>query len=254
MTFFWDTPFESSVVFLLTMVPAVLPVVPGLLLALWARRRVAAAETSSAEMPTDGAGVAAAILRAGGAPDRAVVVATEPLADFYDPYRKEIRLSESVFSGRTPAALGVAAHEAGHALQDAQGYRPFLLRTPSVLAARLCCGVAWMSAFAGLVMLNPGLCTRGALLYSATVFVLLCLRVVERDANRRIWAVGPFTGLDAPPESSAEPFRAALDATTWSDIAATLPTLRGVWPRGRATTGPAATLCKSDVKADSSVE
>lgn len=233
MTFFWDTPFESSVVFLLTMVPAVLPVVPGLLLALWARRRVAAAETSAAEMPIDGAEAAAAVLQAGGAEGRAVVVATGPLANFYDPNRKEIRLSESVFSGRTPAALGTAAHEAGHALQDAQGYWPFRLRTPLTLAARLCCGVALMSAFAGLVMLNPGLCVRGACLYSAAVFALLCLQVIERNANRRVHAAAPFAGLGPASEDPTEPLSLALNAAAWSDIAATLPTPRGMWPRTR---------------------
>ena len=224
MTLFWNDPFEAVMLILYHYGFALLPMVPALAVAIWARRRVAGvasrADQPGVELPIDGAGAASATLEAGGAPGRSLVVAEGPLANFYDPSRRELRLSRAAFEGRTPEAVGIAAHEAGHALQDAQAYRPLRLRTPVIFAAKLGSLAAWMSILAGVVMLNPRLCERGASLYLALMIALLALQVVERDANRRSRAATPPEGLGGP---DADAFRRAFEAARWVEIASTLP-------------------------------
>jgi Zn-dependent membrane protease YugP len=221
MTIYWDDPAHTVVILLITFLPALLPLVLGLALVLWARRRIARAGSTAVEAPVDGATAAAAILEAAGVSGPRIVPATGPLANFYDPSRKELRLSRTVLEGRTPRALAIALHEAGHAIQDAQGYWPSRLRVPLVLGAKLGCGVAWMTLLASLLMLNPELIYRGGMLFLAIALFLLAFRVIERDANRRSRNAGALAGL-------GEPFERALDATAWSDLAAMLPG----WKRG----------------------
>jgi Zn-dependent membrane protease YugP len=223
MTIYWDDPFHTVVILLITFLPALLPLVPGMALVLWIRRRIARVGSTAVEAPVDGATAAAAILEAAGVSGPRIVPATGPLANFYDPSRKELRLSRTVLEGRTPRALAIASHEAGHAIQDAQGYWPSRLRVPLVLGAKLGCGVAWMTLLAGLLMLDPHLIDRGGILFSAIAFFLLAFRVIERDANRRSRNAGALAGL-------GEPFEKALDATAWGDLAAMLPG----WKRGSA--------------------
>ncbi len=235
--FFWDDPLSLFVMLLMHFVPVLMPLVPGLLVALWARRQLArvesrSADPSSIESAIDGAGAASAILAAGDASGRRILTAKGPLANFYDPSRGELRLSKAVALGRTPEALGLAAHEAGHALQDAQGYWPLKARTPLVLAAKLGNGVAWMTLLAGTLMLTPILCLLGAVLYTAVVLALLALQVIERDANRRSRGVHPLNGLEESPTTTDEPFLQALDAARWAEIAATLPNPRAWWRKG----------------------
>jgi uncharacterized protein len=223
MTLYWDDPAHTVVILLITFLPALLPLVPGLALVLWARRRIARAGSTAVEAPVDGASAASAILEAAGVSGPRIVPATGPLANFYDPSRKELRLSRTVLEGRTPRALAIASHEAGHAIQDAQGYWPSRLRVPLVLGAKLGSGVAWMTLLASLLMLNPDLIYRGGILFSAIALFLLAFRVIERDANRRSRNAGALAGL-------GEPFERALDATAWGDLAAMLPG----WKRGSA--------------------
>jgi Zn-dependent membrane protease YugP len=223
MILFWDDPARTSLLLLFALVPALLPMVTGLALVFWARRRIARAGATAVEAPVDGATAAAAILEAAGVSGTSIVPATGPLANFYDPARKELRLSRAFLEGRTPRALAIASHEAGHAIQDAQGYWPSRLRVPLVLGAKLGTGVALMSCLAGLLMLYLDLIFRSGLLFSAIAIFLLALQVIERDANRRSRNAGALAGL-------GEPFESALDATTWDDLAAMLPS----WKRGSA--------------------
>jgi len=229
MMFRFDDPVTSVVIWVYNLGPEVPPLAPALALALWARRRGARNAQAEGEATPDGASVAAAVLAAGGATDVNVVEAARPLADFYDPSRREVRLSAGVFHGRTPSAGGIAAHEAGHALQDAQGAWSVRLRTPLVLGTRLVSGVGWMAVVAGGLMYDGGLFRIGVGLYSAAVVALLALQPVERDANRRAGAA-----LDAASAGGETGYVAALrhamDAAAWSDIAATLPVPRRAWP------------------------
>jgi uncharacterized protein len=233
--FFWNDPLNSLVVLLFVLLPTFAALAPGLALALRARRRVAKvvarAGSPSIEELIDGAGAASAILAAGGAPGVRVITAKGPLATFYDPWHQELRLSKAVAEGRAPEALGIAAHEAGHALQEARGYWPSKARPLLILAARLGTGVAWMTLLAGLLMIEPDLTFRGALLYSAAVLALLPLQVVERDANRRTRAALTRAGLGESPTTADEAFQEALEAARWVEIASTLPNPRAWWSR-----------------------
>jgi uncharacterized protein len=223
MILFWDDPTHALVLLLLTFVPALLPMVLGLALVLWARRRITRAVATAVEAPIDGATAAAALLEAADVSGPRIVSATGPLANFYDPTRKELRLSRAILEGRTPRALAIASHEAGHAIQDADGYWPSRLRVPLVLGAKLGCGVAWMTFIAGFLMFYPGLIFQGGILFLAVAGLLFALQVIERDANRRSRNAGALAGL-------GEPFESAFEAATWGDLAAMLPG----WKRGSA--------------------
>ena len=100
-----------------------LAIAPAVLLAMWAQGRVHASFAAAAQEPAPLSGAAAAryILDSAGATDVAIERIPGTLNDHYDPQAKVLRLSEGVYGARSLAAVGIAAHEAGHALQDAQG-------------------------------------------------------------------------------------------------------------------------------------
>ena len=110
----------------------ILIVIPGILFTLWAQIRVKTAYRKGASMPLyngmTGASVARRILDSNGLSHIPVQVIPGELTDHYDPRSKTLSLSEAVYHGNNVAAVGVAAHEAGHALQDAKGYVPLRFR------------------------------------------------------------------------------------------------------------------------------
>ena len=148
---------------------------PGLLLAFWAQVRIQSAYHEGSRYRSSsgvtGAQAAAAVMRAAGIS----IVAIEPvpgqLTDHYDPARKVLRLSEGVYAGPSLAALGVAAHEAGHALQDAHRYAPLVIRNVMVPAAGFGSSAAWAVFAIGLVLRSFGLVMAGIALFSAVVLL-----------------------------------------------------------------------------------
>ncbi len=98
------------------------------------------------------------------------------LTDHYDPKANVIRLSEGVFSSTSAAAIGVAAHEAGHAVQHAVGYAPIKLRTAIIPVCNIGSYLAWPLIMLGLITTIPELATIGIILFStATLFQLVTL-------------------------------------------------------------------------------
>src|SRR5579864_3460392 len=99
---------------------------PGMLLAMWAQARVSLAYAEGSRIPAasrlTGAQAAAEIMRAEGVDGVSIEPVAGQMTDHYDPASKVLRLSEGVYAGRSLAALGIAAHEAGHAVQDATRY------------------------------------------------------------------------------------------------------------------------------------
>jgi hypothetical protein len=152
-----------------------------------------------------GAEAAAAILRGAGVEDVPVVRATGPLADFYDPARRELRLSARVFEGRSPAALAVAAHEAGHALG---GRRMARLRTGLVFATAWAATAGQIAVASGLIFVVARLALWGSLLVAASALLGLVLLTIELAANRRALARADFDGIAASRELAAVPFAA----------------------------------------------
>lgn len=121
--------------------------------------------------------------------------ATPDLDDHYDPGNKVLRLSPAVYGGASVAALGVAAHEAGHAIQDAQGYTAMRLRSALVPAANLGSNFGFILIFAGIILQSIGIAWLGVGAFAlGTLFALLTLPV-ELDASSRAMKLLTNTGL-----------------------------------------------------------
>jgi hypothetical protein len=166
---------------------------PALLLMLYAQWRVRSVIGKFGEIPNrlglTGAQVARAILDRNGLFDVPVELTPGELTDHYDPLRRVVRLSEPVFYGRSVAALGVAAHETGHAIQHKIGYVPLQLRTAIVPAVNIGTNIGWILMLLGIVIGISGLAWVGVILFSlGTLFALLTLPV-EFDASRRALAL-----------------------------------------------------------------
>lgn len=200
---------------------------PGLLLALWAQARVSRAYSRGSRVPArsglTGAQAAAEILQAEGVHGVAIEPVGGQLSDHYDPRSKVLRLSPGVYAGRSLAALGIAAHEAGHAAQDAQHDAGLVVRNLLVPAAALSSGPAWIIFFAGLILGSSKLLIAGMVLFSGAVLFQLVNLPVEYDASRRARKALAATGLVAPDEEGT--VRDVLSAAALTYVAATLSSI-----------------------------
>lgn len=149
-----------------------------------------------------GAEVAAQILRTNGIHDVKVEPIAGTLTDHYDPRSKRVRLSQGNFGGTSVAALGVAAHEVGHAMQDAQGYMPMRLRAGLVPVASLGSSMGPYIAMGGLMLGMSGMVTLGIILFSAAVLFQLVTLPVEFDASRRAITQLDSLGIVDPKEKA----------------------------------------------------
>lgn len=126
---------------------------------------------------------------------RLVAGATPSLDDHYDPSQKVLRLSAAVYGDTSVAAIGVAAHEAGHAIQDAQGYSLMRARSALVPAANIGSQFGLILVFAGLILQLSGLAWLGVGAFAlGTLFALLTLPV-ELDASSRAMKMLTNNGL-----------------------------------------------------------
>ncbi len=107
------------------------------------------------------------------------------LSDHYDPSAKVLRLSPGVYSGRNIAALGVAAHEAGHAIQDLKNYVPLKLRSAMVPLASIGSNFSWIAIMAGFFLRFMGLVKIGIILFCIIVVFQIVTLPVEFDASSR---------------------------------------------------------------------
>lgn len=111
------------------------------------------------------------------------------LTDHYSPQEEVLRLSESVFDSHSIAALGVAAHECGHAIQHAENYGPLALRSGLYPVARIGSGAGPYLALIGLVLNFEILFTVGIIFFAAAVLFYLITLPVEFDASKRALAI-----------------------------------------------------------------
>lgn len=135
-----------------------------------------------------GAAAAERILHANGIYDVSVEQVEGSLTDHYDPGNKVLRLSEAVYGNTSVAAVGVAAHECGHAIQHARAYLPLKLRTAIVPAANIGASLSWPLILVGLLIGSRSssfFITAGILLFSLSVLFQLVTLPVELDASRR---------------------------------------------------------------------
>ena len=132
---------------------------------------------------------AAAILKSNSISDVTVEAVQGSLTDHYDPGAKKLRLSGPVYSETSIAALGVAAHEAGHAIQHARGYGPLILRSTLVPMANIGSRFGPIMAIAGIFLSMDPLLHIGILLFSAAVLFYLVTLPVEFNASSRALAL-----------------------------------------------------------------
>jgi uncharacterized protein len=205
----------------LTYVFLICPVVP-LLFGLWAQMQVRRTFKRYSEVPTSngltGAQAAASVLSASGITGVSIRPVAGRLSDHYDPRSRTLNLSEDVGQAATVAALGVAAHEAGHAVQDAQGYKPMRIRQTLVPAATIGSQLWIFPAFLGLIIGSLGLVNIGLVLFLAVVLFQLVTLPVEFDASRRALVALEGGGLLGTTELDGA--RAVLRAAALTYIAA----------------------------------
>jgi len=142
------------------------------------------------------------------------------LNDHYDPQAKVLRLSEQVYGERSLAAVGIAAHEAGHALQDAQGYSLMAIRNAAVGVANIGSGFGLLVFMIGLGVALKPLAWLGIALFGATVFFQLVNLPVELDASNR--AKAQLVTLGIVPQADMPAVNSVLNAAAWTYVAATL--------------------------------
>lgn len=133
--------------------------------------------------------VAAQILQRSGIYDVRIERVRGNLTDHYSPHEKVLRLSDSVYGSSSVAAIGVAAHECGHAIQHHVGYAPLKLRSASVPIANFGSKLYWPIILIGLLMGYMQIAQIGILLFAFVVFFQLVTLPVEFNASRRALAV-----------------------------------------------------------------
>jgi Zn-dependent membrane protease YugP len=167
---------------------------PAILLALWAQVKVKSAYANASRLRPrsglSGAETAQRILNAYGISNVAIEPVKSFLGDHYDPKHKVLRLSPDVYQGRSLASLGIAAHEVGHAIQDAAGYGPLAIRNGLVPMASIGSNISILLIIAGLVLsaMVPGahfLAVAGLGLFAVVVLFQLVNLPVEYNASAR---------------------------------------------------------------------
>lgn len=208
---------------------------PALLLMFWAQARVKSAFHNGQEVPAALSGAAAArhILDEAGLDQVGIEETHGTLSDHYDPRHKVLRLSSDVYRGRNAAAVGIAAHEAGHALQDATNYAPLVIRNAAVPAATFGGGIAGILLVVGLMLsaaargplasMGTGIFLLGVLGYLAVLFFQIVNLPVEFDASNRAKALLNEMNIVTP--DGAVAVRKVLNAAAWTYVAGTLQTL-----------------------------
>lgn len=206
--------------------PTMLLLVPGLLLALVAQLLVSSAFSKWKRVESragmTGAQAARLILDQNGAGDVRVERVPGSLTDHYDPEDGVLRLSDEVYGSRSVAALGVAAHEAGHAIQDAQDYAPLRIRSTMAPIANIGSQAAFPLFLLGLLFSWRPLMRVGIWCFALAVLFYVVTLPVEFNASRRAVAVLQAGAL---PEDELKGVRAVLCAAALTYVAAALQAL-----------------------------
>lgn len=201
---------------------------PGLLLALWAQGRVRSAYAEAGQVRSisglSGAETAQRILDAHRIHDVKIESTPSFMGDHYDPRHKVLRLSPDVFSGRSLASMGIAAHEVGHAIQHNRGYAPLALRNGLLPVAAFGSHVSVILIIAGLLIASfRELAWLGLILFGVTVLFQILTLPVELDASRRARQVLLNNGLVA--QSEDRYVARVLNAAAWTYVAAAVTAL-----------------------------
>jgi Zn-dependent membrane protease YugP len=200
--------------------------IPGLILTLWAQWRVKGSYAKYSKVRNEvnmtGAQVARRILDSNGLYNVPVEHTRGELTDHYDPGKRALFLSDGVYDKPSIAAMGIAAHEVGHAIQHARAYAPLQVRTAIVPAVNIGSSLGIFVLIAGIFLQMTGLAWIGVALFAlSTVFALVTLPV-EFDASRRAKEALTNLGLvDGGLQRGAEGSGVAsvLNAAAWTYVA-----------------------------------
>lgn len=204
---------------------SMLLLIPGVLLVIYAQIKVKTtfskySKTAAASGVT-GAQASRTLLDREGLTDVAIEAVPGELSDHYDPRKRVLRLSEGVARSNSLAALGVAAHEAGHAIQHANGYVPMKIRSAVVPAAQFGSSLGPIIFFVGLFMTSfRPLMTIGIALFTAAVIFQIVTLPVEFDASSRAMKLLQTNGIVAQQEAGMA--RKVLSAAALTYLAAAL--------------------------------
>ncbi|MEM9354033.1 MAG: zinc metallopeptidase [Planctomycetota bacterium] len=195
---------------------------PALVLMLWAQWRVKSQFAKAQEVSAGLTGAAAArhLLDAAGLQDVGIERVPGKLSDHYDPSAKVLRLSEPVYATRSCAAVGIAAHEAGHALQDAQNYGPLVIRNAAVPAATFGGNMSFIMLMAGIFMQAQPLIWLGIIAFGCVAFFQIVNLPVEFDASNRAKRLLVDHGIVAQQDMTY--VNGVLNAAAWTYVAGTL--------------------------------
>ena len=201
-----------------------------MLFGLYAQMRVSSAYNKNIEIPSrghiTGAEAASAVMRSAGITGVEIVEVPGQLTDHYDPSEKRLALSSDNYRGTSLAALGVAAHEAGHAIQDKDGYAMMQVRQNLVPAVRFAAPVAYFLTGFGFMLLGSG----GGILLKLGIAALAILTLfqfvtlpVEFDASRR--AKVQLVNLGILGRDEMPGVNETLNAAAWTYVAAFISSL-----------------------------
>jgi len=195
---------------------------PAILLAMYAQMRVRSTYAAAQRMPSNLTGAAAAryILDSAGLQDVAIEQIPGQLSDHYDPRDKVLRLSPEVYQKRTLASVGIAAHEAGHALQDAVSYPALVVRNAAVPVANFGGGISSFLVMMGLGFGMQSLLLAGIALFATVVFFQVVNLPVEFNASNR--AKQQLVALGIIDDQGLVEVKRVLNAAALTYVAATL--------------------------------
>lgn len=181
--------------------PTYILVLIGVLVSMYASMRVKTTFNKYAKIRSrtnmTGAQAAQRVLNSAGIYDVRIRHVAGNLTDHYDPRNKTLNLSDSVYGSASVAAVGVAAHECGHAIQHQQGYSPLNIRGALVPVANFGSAAAWPLIILGIIFGGAGsiFCQIGILFFSAAVLFQIVTLPVEFNASRRAVRILGDTGI-----------------------------------------------------------
>ena len=200
---------------------------PALLLSLWASFRTKSAFNKYERVRTmrglSGAQAAQILLDRAGIHDVKIVPTHGTLTDHYNPVTKTLALSEPVYGSSSVAAVGVACHEAGHAIQHAQAYKPLWLRSALVPTAGIGSSLGYMVMLGGLLFSSTNMVLIGAMLFSAVLLFQVVTLPVEFDASARAKKLAFENGIVMEQERAG--MSKVLNAAALTYVAAAVSTL-----------------------------
>jgi hypothetical protein len=202
-------------------------VLPGLALSMWASWRVKSTFNKYSKVRTirglTGAEAASELLRSAGIGDVRIVRSHGVLSDHYNPVTRTLALSEPVYDSDSVAAVGVATHEAGHAIQHARHYAPLWVRSALVPTANIGSSIGYFVMMIGLFMASTNMVLVGAMLFSAVLLFQIVTLPVEFNASSRAKALVVDHGIVTVQERQG--IDKVLNAAALTYVAAAVSTL-----------------------------